>query len=366
MSGSVNAATPSDYGLLSAVVTDMNATKQQLDTLTEQASDGLVSNTYAGLGDGASVALDLNPEIASVQTYQNNINAVAGNMDVTQQAMTQIQEIATNLSSQIISLQDDTDGSEVSTIASEAQSELTELAGLLDTTDGSTYVFAGADSSNPPVPDPDDILSSGFYTQIASAVSNLGTAGASATESSILAIGSSNASGTSPFSAYMSQSAATLQAEAPQVETGEGQTVAVGMLASANTSVTSTGTLTTGSYMRDLMCALATVGSLTSSSASDSGYQTLLSDTSTSLNNAISAMDDDVGVYGNTQSELTTTQTALSDTQTALNSQVSSVQSVNMASTLSNLTTVETQLQASYQVLATISQLSLAKFLPAD
>ena len=36
-----------------------------------------------------------------------------------------------------------------------------------------------------------------------------------------------------------------------------------------------------------------------------------------------------------------------------------------MARTLTNLSMVQTQLQASYQLIATLSGLSLAKFLPA-
>jgi flagellar hook-associated protein 3 FlgL len=365
MSGSISAVSPTDYGLMSALVGEENTIKHQLDTLTEQAGDGLVADTYAGLGSGASVSLDLNPEIANLQTWQNNINSITGSMDVTQTTMTQIQQIASNLYSQLISLQG-TDGPEVSNIAASAQDALTEVANLLDTTDGNTYVFGGADSTNPPVPDPDNILSSGFYTQIAAAVGNLGNAGASATAAATLAIASSNAAGTSPFSAYISQPAATLQAQIPQVQTGQGQTVGVGLLASANASVVSTGSSTTGSYMRDLLCALGTVGSLTNADQSDPGFVPLIQDTMTSLNGAISAMAEDTGVLGNTQAALNTTQTTLADTQTALTSQVSSVQDVNMASTLSNLSLVETQLQASYQVVATISQLSLAKFLPAD
>jgi flagellar hook-associated protein 3 FlgL len=215
------------------------------------------------------------------------------------------------------------------------------------------------------VPDPDNILSSGFYTQIASAVGNLGTVGASATAAATLAVASSNAAGTSPFSSYMSQPPATLQAQMPQVQTGQGQTVTVGLLASANTSVASIGSSTTGSYMRDLMRALATVGSLSRAQQSDPGFEALVEDTMTSVNGAINAMAQDTGVLGNTQSALNTTQSTLADTQTALTSQVSSVQDVNMASTLSNLSLVETQLQASYQVIAAVSQLSLVKFLPA-
>jgi flagellin-like hook-associated protein FlgL len=117
--------------------------------------------------------------------------------------------------------------------------------------------------------------------------------------------------------------------------------------------------------MTDLMRALATVGSLSSAQAGTTDLNALLQDTRTSLNGAISAMATDTAVLGGTQSRLTATQTGLGDVQTALTGQVSSVQDTNMAATLSSLTQVQTQLQASYQVIASLSGLSLAKFLPA-
>jgi flagellin-like hook-associated protein FlgL len=75
-------------------------------------------------------------------------------------------------------------------------------------------------------------------------------------------------------------------------------------------------------------------------------------------------MAGDAGVLGNTQTALTATQTQLSDTQTALTTQVSGAQDVDMAQTLSNLTLAQTQMQASYQLIAGMSNLSLVKFLP--
>ena len=93
---------------------------------------------------------------------------------------------------------------------------------MLDSKDGDTYVFAGQDSGNPPVPNPDQIGSSGFATQIAAAVGGLATTGAAATTASALAIASSNAAGTSPFSAALSQPQAAVNALRPSVSTGEG------------------------------------------------------------------------------------------------------------------------------------------------
>jgi flagellin-like hook-associated protein FlgL len=55
----------------------------------------------------------------------------------------------------------------------------------------------------------------------------------------------------------------------------------------------------------------------------------------------------------------------LSDTQTVLTGQLSTAQDADMATTLSNVTLMQTQLQVSYQMIAAASGMSLAKFLPA-
>jgi flagellin-like hook-associated protein FlgL len=122
----------------------------------------------------------------------------------------------------------------------------------------------------------------------------------------------------------------------------------------------------TGSYMRDVLRALATIGSMTSAQASLPEFQDLVQKTRTSLIGAIGAMGQDAGALGNVQSGLTATQTQRGHTQTALTAQVSTVQDVDMAATLSKISLVQTQMQASYQLIAELSSLSLAKFLPAS
>ena len=352
----------SGSGILPTLIANSANVHQQLDTLTEQVSTGLVSQSYAGLGSGASVALDLAPQLTSLQTYQNNISQATGSMQVTQTAMTQIQQIASTFADDIPNL-NSLNASEVDSIAAQANAALRQVADLLNTQAGGNYVFAGQDSGNPPVPSGDAILSSGFYTQINTAVSALSANGASATAAATLAIASSNASGTSPFSSYLSQPASSISASV--VQTGEGGTVQTGLLASANSAAVSSGTSTTGSYMRDLMRGLATLGSLSSSQVNDPAFAGLVQDTGTSLKGFVTAMAVDVGVLGNTQSNLTKTQTQLSDTATALSGQLSSVQDVDMAAALSKLTSMQTQLQASYRMITGENSLSLVNFMPA-
>ena len=56
---------PSDYGGLTRLIGDSAGVRQQLDTLTQQAATGRIAETYAGLGSGATVSLDLRPHIAA-------------------------------------------------------------------------------------------------------------------------------------------------------------------------------------------------------------------------------------------------------------------------------------------------------------
>ncbi len=98
---------------------------------------------------------------------------------------------------------------------------------------------------------------------------------------------------------------------------------------------------------------------------SDPGYVPLVQDTITSLNGAVSAINTDIGALGARQDQVTAAQTEAGDTSTALKTQIGSVQDADLSQVAVQLSTAQTQLQASYQVISNLSTLSLAKFLPA-
>lgn len=363
MSSSIGTTGASSYGMMDSLVSHAGNVRQKLNLLTTQLSTGLTSTTYAGLNAGAQISLDLGPQITHAKAWQANIDAATGSMKLTQTAMSQIQQIANNLYGQLPNL-NNAPSSEIDSVAAQARSALQQVANLLDTKIGDNYIFAGQDSANPPVPSPDTILSSGFYSQINTAIGGLAVSGAAATVAATLTIASSNAAGTSPFSISQSQPASTLQPQIPGVQISQTQRIPVGLLASANASVLSAGASTTGSYMRDLLRSLATIGSLNIGQSNASGFLALISDTNTSLGGAITAMASDAGNFGNAQTNLSNIRTALSDTVTALSAQVSSVQDVDMAAALSQMQLVQTQMQSSYQLISSYSSLSLVKFLP--
>ena len=351
------------FGARGSVIASAGQVRDRLDQLTRQAASGRVADTYGGLGAGAATSLSLRPAIARIATWQANIDAVQGRMAVTQSSLEQISAIAADFRARTADL-NGLSAAMIDSVAAGARDALRSVAGLLNARHGDQYVFAGQDSANPPVPEAESILSSGFFGEISAAVAGLGNNGAAATIAATLATAGSNAAGVSPFSASLSQPAGALDALKASVPVGERRRVQVGVLASANADATSRGGSTTGSYIRDIMRGLATLGSLSSAQMNDAGFAAVAGDVRTGLEGAITALNVDAGVLGNRQAAIVEARARLGETATALQGQVANVEDVDMAEVLSRLSLTQTQLQASYQLLAGLQSLSLTKFLP--
>ncbi len=313
----------SDYTFIARLVSNSNTVRDQLDQTDEQVSSGLVADTYSGLGNQARTSLSLTPVIAHQTAWSQNIDAAQGRLDVTQNAMTSISSIASRVFAQI-STYNANDPASVQGLAEQAKTALQQVGDLLNTKSGDIYVFAGQDTSNPPVPD---------------------------TDPTVMSTGVLSGSGSAPFSA-------TIGTAVPTIQVGSGQSVQVGLLANANTLATSTGT-TTGSYMRDTLTALAKLAGLATSSNAASD----VSSARNYLSSSISAMATETGSLGNIQSSLTQRQTDLASVSTALTKQLSSAQDVDAAAAITKAATLQTQLQASYQIIAESRNLSLANYL---
>lgn len=313
-----------DYNIMTRLSDQSAAIRTQLAHVEEQASTGRVSDTYAGLGTQARTSLDLRPVIAHQAVWQANIDAATARLSVTQNAMSRISSIAASFYAQTNTI-NDTGASAVVNVADAAKSALQEVAQLLNSKSGDVYVFAGQDSANPPVPNTDP-------TAVGAALLASDTA-------------------TPPFSG-------TLGTVVPEVEVAEGQRMPTGLLANVNTLAVSSAP-TTGSYMRDVMRSLAMLANMTPGA----GAQATALDARSRLDSAISAMSSETGALGTIQKTLTDRRTVLSATSTALSTQLSSVEDVDVAAALTKASTLQTQLQASYQIIAGARSLTLSAYI---
>lgn len=313
-----------DASLLTRLADSSNTVKRQLDIALQQESTGKISDAYAGLGTGLRTSLDLRPALGHLQTWQDNIDRSSTRLDVTQSALKQISAIAQDYYGKTNAI-NNVGVSEVGSIAATAKQALQQVAQLLNSRAGDSYVFAGQDTSNPPVPNTDPVVVGADLLASDTAVA--------------------------PFST-------SLGAGAPRVEVGDGQRLQVGLLANANTLATSVAP-TTGSYMRDVMRALATLANLTDGPTA----QATAADVRLRLRSAIGGMADEAGALGDIQSSLNARKATLAATQTATAKQVSNAEDVDMAATITKITALQTQLQASYQLIAGAKSLSLVSYL---
>jgi flagellar hook-associated protein 3 FlgL len=354
----------SDLGMSSRLVYESGQIKQQLDKVTEQSSTGLISSSYSGLGSGAIVSLTLNPQITQANTWQANIDSAGTRMSATQNVMTQLSSIASQFSSDLLDVTSTSSNASIDTIAAQARSALQQVGSLLNTQVGNDYIFSGQDTSNPAVPNASNILNTSFFSSIQTAIQGL-AAGSDPTSSAAAANAATAAVMTAAQSSSNSPFDPTIGSTVPTVQVGTGQYVKTGLLANQNAEATSTPSATsTGSYMLDLMTALASIGSLSSSQVSlGQSYQDLLSNIGSTLSSAQQGLTTDSAILGSRQDTLTTRKTDLSDTVTALTNQVTNVEDVDMATTATRLSNLQTQLQASYKVLGDINQFSLVNFM---
>ena len=312
-----------DYTFISRLVSNSSTVRDQLAQTDEQVASGLVSDTYSGLGNQARTSLSLAPAIAHQTAYSQNIDAAQGRLDVTQDALTSIASIAAKFSAQI-NTYNTNDPSSTQSLVQQAQTALQQVGDLLNTKSGDVYVFAGQDSSTAPVPD---------------------------TTPAVLSAGVLSGTGSAPFSS-------TIGTAFPTIQVGPGQSVQVGLLANKNTLANSAAP-TTGSYTTDLLYALAKIAGLGTST-------TAATDVSTArgyLSSSTSALADETGSLGNIQSTLKQRQTDLTSISTSLTKQLSSAQDVDAAAAITKASTLQTQLQASYQIIASSRNLSLANYL---
>ncbi len=338
-------------GLLAQLVADNTATKAQLDTLTAQSASGKVSSSYGGLGTAAHVSLNLRPQMSQMTTWQQNISLANTTLDTTQSVLKQLSSIVSTFSSAALGTDMETaDGARA--LATQASQALDQVVTLLNTTSNGDYTFGGADSSTAPV----------STTEIATFASSAATevAGLSSGTAPATAVSDLLSAGTSAAFTYDSSGTYPAGVTTP---IATGRSVNTAFVAGVNSCAKQSGTSTTGSYVRDIITALAGLAGLSNTTADQATLQGFGTGISKILQGATSALATEQAGFGEIQTELTTRSTEITDAQTSLTKQVSSVEDVDMTATATALSTVQTQLQASYKLISNITSLSLTTYL---
>ena len=357
---------PSTYGPLDRVLASTRSLQDQYEVLQQQTVTGRVSQSYAGLASTSSQVLDLAAVSSQGAAYAQAIGYTQGKASVIQGVLTQINGVASGMAAASLGIVGTSSSAAIQGVAEQARLALQQIASLMNSKYAGDYVFAGADTSNPPVPSAETITGSGMFTQIGAQVAALATVPTVPLVSTVIAntvaIASSAAPGTTVFSAYLTGAGAT--ANAVTVQISDFQQVILDLPANRNVGAVSEPAIAgTGNAMSDIIRSLSVIANATDAMTANPDFATLMKDTARTLTSAAQTVSEEAGHIGLAQNTMTTATAAHTSLKMILDKQLSVLTDVDMASAISRLQTVSTQLQASYKILSLARSLNLASFL---
>jgi flagellin-like hook-associated protein FlgL len=342
----------------------LNATqlRDRITVLGEQISTGRKGKTYAAIGSDAPKAMDLRGEIGRRETYQSTINLTLSKVRVSQDVLDRIGAIAEKFTANTAKLLGGAKPQEIQIQAAQAEAAMAEVANLLSEQFNGEYLFGGSDSRNPPIPTPQTIATSGMGAAIKTQVGTLNGSNVTAVLADTKSLAQSNAVGTTPFSVFLSTGPGATEART-NILGNDNDRVAYGIHANRNAAIVSTGE-TTGSWARDLLRGLASIAGLTPDKAQlGNDYTTFVTTVRKGLESAVDALALERGSLGLTETRLQGMASFHESVSTSLTLQLSNLEEVDMAKTITSFQTTQSQLEASYRALAISQQLSLTRFL---
>ena len=143
--------------LTTRTASQLSTLKNQLNDLSNQASSGLVSQTYGGLGSGRSTALGAQATLSALAGYASGITAAQTRTNLAVTSLTQVVTLGTSAGA---TLNNGLQSVAASSVAgrSTALGNLQSAFDALNQSAAGNYLFGGSDTTTQPVADTDAIL----------------------------------------------------------------------------------------------------------------------------------------------------------------------------------------------------------------
>lgn len=353
--------------LLGSVARETAVLRTRLATLTRQSADGLRSPNLGDLGPEVSRLVALRGEVGRREAYTRSMDQAQGRTGIMQGALGRLTEIARDFHATVTQRITSADPNSLKTVQAQARAALTEMAHLLNTQHAGEYLFGGTDFTRPPIPDPDKLATGQMAQDVAAAIGNLGATDAATVSAATKGVAQSTAAGVTPFSGFLTADE-TLPAGSREarrgVPSGDGEIIGYGIKANGNAEAISSGE-TTGSWARDMMRSLMSLAALTPDQMANDPleFDKLVTSIRDGFGSAEAALGEEAGALGHVEARMVSAQKRHAQLSTVLESQLSDIQYVDMAQTLSLLQATKTTLDASYRAIGALSDLNLANFL---
>ena len=349
----------STYGSMLAQQTTNRMLQSRLTTLTAENASGTYQDLAAQLGSKMGLLYSLQTQSGQQAAAQLAGNTVGAKLTAMQTALTGIDGVVSDLSTQAVAAGSNTGQTDTvfTNAAIGATGAMNQMLGLMNTQYGGDYVFSGNDSGTRTVAsstaDGPAAALSGIMSDAVAANggSAIDASGVDALADRIGAMfGDANGSGGSNYTGtvYTAQ------------DDGKPVTFSVG-----GTQTMSYDMKGNSQGFRDILqgMSMMTLLNAPSGQLTDGAKAGLLQKATALLNQGHTELTSDTAVLGATQSRLTKSVAVQSEAASATASQISDLAGIDPYKAATQLTAVQTQLQASYTVTARLSQLSFVDYM---
>ena len=332
----------------------LNLQSQLAQTQTE-ISSGVSSDLGLALGARSGKSVSLKNETDVLTSYTNSNALATTRLSATSTALDSMLTAAQTMSASLVTAA--SSGGSTTSLTASATSDLQALISGLNTSSGGQFVFAGLKTDTTPIADYFSTTTSAAKTAVDSAFqTQFGTSQTSTDASSITGqqmtdflndkfaplFSDSNWSGTSG-----TWSSASSQAITSGISTSQSVTTSVSANQSAFQSLAQGYTMLT---------------EFTGTNMSADARAAVVSKAQTLINAGMSALTNTQSAVGTAQAAVTSADTQNAAQVTVLKTSVSSLEGVDTYALSTKLTTLQTQLQSSYELTSSLAKLSLVNY----
>jgi flagellar hook-associated protein 3 FlgL len=333
----------------------------ELNTLQTQVSSGRKADTFSGLGEGARYSLNLRQSKQSTEAFISTNRTTDIRMQQMQATLERIKDIANDVKISAfagVSSASTPAAQGNFTIRTTSRGAIAEISQLLNSQIDGFYLFAGRRTDAPPMIDPGGIGETG---------TPLGNAAALA---ATLPLANDQTSGDALYDGIVTHlDGGTVGgvAGADPVRYYDGEHSADGgsLLVAridANTDI-AYGTTGRDDSVAKIMQALYALSVAELTPTSEAGYRQVALRAVADLEAGFNGIVEEIGDLGVKQTQLEDVTTRQQDFITTLDLQLGAIEDVDMSEALSKLSAAQTQLEASYRMIALMRELSITKYL---
>lgn len=333
----------------------------EINTLQAQVSSGRKAETFSGLGEGVRYSLNLRQSRQSTEAFINTNLTTDIRMQQMQAALERIKDIANDV--KITAFAGVSSASTPAaqgnfTIRTTARGAVAEISQLLNSQIDGFYLFAGRRTDAPPMIDPGDAGVAGTPLGNAAAIAaalplaNDRTTGDAFYDGIVGHLDGDTVGGVAgadPARYYDGEYAA------------EGGSLLVARI-DANTDI-AYGTTGRDDSVAKIMQALYALSVSELGSNSEEGYRQVALRAVADLEAGFNGIVEEIGDLGVKQTQLQQVTVRQQDFITTLDLQLGTIEDVDMSEALSKLSAAQTQLEASYRMIALMRELSITKYL---